>query len=407
MILNINKKQYRKLVELLALAESDIDEFVEHGALEQEEYDDYQLLLQSIFKHSAKIDCEDAIEYSPETKDWGTTDDLLEYWYGFKPIVEMNIFKEHLAFYMARKQVFLNHSSSSQLPDEDVMREEIHQLADQYHPIIEQNGLGLLEWVSRDTLQKQYPNANIEAYLVTESLSLNPEQSQALIELLNDKDFDIEALLNDSDLYDEPHNTTHIQAAKNANHNVIDFPIKQNTDNQASTLQLKIMLQGSKPPIWRRFEVTNSINLMQLHHIIQDAFSLFDYHLHEFSLNNQVVDENQEQQITLAQIYTQTEHLEYTYDFGDNWEFTIILEKTKAQKNQGIQAICTAGKRGDIIEDIGGVPMMNHLAQTLKQGQPLPEYLAEFYDPILLKEQLETFDKNQINQNLKTLTRAW
>ncbi|NVN00726.1 plasmid pRiA4b ORF-3 family protein, partial [Arthrobacter sp. SDTb3-6] len=41
---------------------------------------------------------------------------------------------------------------------------------------------------------------------------------------------------------------------------------------QTRLLQLKVMLKGSKPPVWRRLIVRSDMNLAQLHHIIQRAF---------------------------------------------------------------------------------------------------------------------------------------
>ncbi|WP_040727063.1 hypothetical protein [Thiomicrorhabdus sp. Kp2] len=76
MILNINKKQYRKLVELLAIAQTEVETFVEHDLLEESEHEEYQQVLHSIFKHSAKMDCEDAIEYDSKQKEWHVTEPL-------------------------------------------------------------------------------------------------------------------------------------------------------------------------------------------------------------------------------------------------------------------------------------------------------------------------------------------
>jgi len=33
--------------------------------------------------------------------------------------------------------------------------------------------------------------------------------------------------------------------------------------------QIKVTLKGSKPPIWRRMQVTRATTLEQLHHILQ------------------------------------------------------------------------------------------------------------------------------------------
>ena len=44
--------------------------------------------------------------------------------------------------------------------------------------------------------------------------------------------------------------------------------------------QLKIMLKGSKPPIWRRVQVRAEMTLAQLHEVIQIVMGWTDSHLH-------------------------------------------------------------------------------------------------------------------------------
>ena len=49
--------------------------------------------------------------------------------------------------------------------------------------------------------------------------------------------------------------------------------------------QIKITLKYSKPPIWRRLLVPDSINLYKLHQIIQVAMGWTDSHLHQFIID--------------------------------------------------------------------------------------------------------------------------
>jgi hypothetical protein len=44
--------------------------------------------------------------------------------------------------------------------------------------------------------------------------------------------------------------------------------------------QIKVTLESSKPPNWRRLLVRSDISLAGLHRIIQGAFGWWDYHLH-------------------------------------------------------------------------------------------------------------------------------
>ncbi len=49
--------------------------------------------------------------------------------------------------------------------------------------------------------------------------------------------------------------------------------------------QMKVTLEDSKPPIWRRIQVTNATTLYRLHKILQVVMGWSDYHLHEFIID--------------------------------------------------------------------------------------------------------------------------
>ncbi len=110
------------------------------------------------------------------------------------------------------------------------------------------------------------------------------------------------------------------------------------TDN---IYQLKITLNGSKPPIWRRVLVNEDITLEQLHTVIQISMGWENYHLHRFVHNNVFYDSDPVEEIdnlfgdsedearcrlnTL--LTTEKNSMIYEYDFGDDWEHRILLEK--------------------------------------------------------------------------------
>ena len=114
--------------------------------------------------------------------------------------------------------------------------------------------------------------------------------------------------------------------------------------------QFKIALLETKPPVWRRILVPESYTFYDLHVAIQDAMGWTDSHLHNFEKRNSktrygdfevridcayAVDEfEQEKNVvydteTAIASYFKKLHdkLFYTYDFGDNWEHEVILEK--------------------------------------------------------------------------------
>jgi len=52
--------------------------------------------------------------------------------------------------------------------------------------------------------------------------------------------------------------------------------------------QLKVTLDDSKPPIWRRLLVPGNINLFELHAIIQLSMGWTNSHLHMFRIGEEV-----------------------------------------------------------------------------------------------------------------------
>ena len=51
-------------------------------------------------------------------------------------------------------------------------------------------------------------------------------------------------------------------------------------------LQFKILLQGIKPPIWRRIQISDLCSFWDLHVAIQDAMGWQDCHLHQFTVRD-------------------------------------------------------------------------------------------------------------------------
>src|SRR5437762_13830600 len=100
--------------------------------------------------------------------------------------------------------------------------------------------------------------------------------------------------------------------------------------------QMTVTLKGIRPPIWRRVQVPGTLPLARLHEVIQTVFGWTDSHLHQFVVADKTYGQpddfdqpvEDESGITLARaIGTRTKRFLYVYDFGDNWEHEIIVEK--------------------------------------------------------------------------------
>lgn len=59
------------------------------------------------------------------------------------------------------------------------------------------------------------------------------------------------------------------------------------TPSPTSIYQLKVTLNDSKPPIWRRVLVPDTITLHQLHTILQIVMGWTNSHLHQFIIDDE------------------------------------------------------------------------------------------------------------------------
>ena len=50
-----------------------------------------------------------------------------------------------------------------------------------------------------------------------------------------------------------------------------------------SAYMIKVTLEHTSPPVWRRIIIPNQINFYDLHQIIQISFGWENFHLHDFS----------------------------------------------------------------------------------------------------------------------------
>ena len=136
--------------------------------------------------------------------------------------------------------------------------------------------------------------------------------------------------------------------------------------------QFKVVLKHTKPPVWRRILVPKEYSFWDLHVAIQDAMGWLDCHLHEFEMFNprkESVDriglpgddpwDDMEirpgWEVGIAGLFSSTNPTAtYTYDFGDNWEHSIVLEKTVPRDPEGQYPCCIGGRRACPPEDCGG-----------------------------------------------------
>ncbi|MBA2432718.1 MAG: plasmid pRiA4b ORF-3 family protein [Chthoniobacterales bacterium] len=166
-------------------------------------------------------------------------------------------------------------------------------------------------------------------------------------------------------------------------------------------LSLKVTLRGLKPPIWRRLLVASTMTLGDLHAAIQAAMGWHDSHLHLFDIggeqygNRDIVDDvADEDRVTLGRLTRSgIARFTYIYDFGDDWEHAIFIEKRVPAVEGQAYPVCIAGKRNCPPEDCGGVGGYDELLAILADPSH-PEH-AERTDWID-----EEFDPNEFDLEL-------
>ena len=156
---------------------------------------------------------------------------------------------------------------------------------------------------------------------------------------------------------------------------------------------LRISLDDSKPPIWRRV-IVKSLNLQDLHRIIQVTMGWGDMHLHGFDVRRirvPLADDGaaiDEHSISIAQLFAaKIKTFTYTYDFGDSWKHTILIEKTLPAETYVSYPRCLDGKGACPLEDIGGIDRWSRLLKLMDDAD------EEIFPELDLNEALSRFGR--------------
>lgn len=189
--------------------------------------------------------------------------------------------------------------------------------------------------------------------------------------------------------------------------------------------QLKVTLLGTSPPIWRRLLLPPDLTLAQLHDVLQAAMGWQECHMHEFSAGGRhfgrpnpedrfmgMPPVENERTVRLSRVLGRVgAKATYTYDFGDSWEHSIVLEKRLYADPTTAYPVCTGGELACPPEDCGGIGGFYDLLEALRdpaheQHDEMNDWVGEDYDP-------DTFSIDVVNRMLTPLrrrirpSRAW
>lgn len=189
--------------------------------------------------------------------------------------------------------------------------------------------------------------------------------------------------------------------------------------------------------IWRRLLVRSEGSIADLHYTIQIAMGWSDSHLHRFRVYSKdfgvyhiggpIFNDNA-QKVRLADFRLRPgERFLYEYDFGDDWQHDVRLERILPLGPRQIYPVCIGGKRSAPPEDCGGAWKFIQLRQNysvvhgwnvlmeLKEAvaaeeEDVVEAKIEEIRDLLPWLELDRFDRRAVNRRLKqyaTGDEAW
>ncbi|GHD81102.1 plasmid pRiA4b ORF-3 family protein [Vogesella fluminis] len=177
----------------------------------------------------------------------------------------------------------------------------------------------------------------------------------------------------------------------------------------APVYQLHIELRYTDPVIWRRLLVPGSVKLSKLHAILQLAMGWEGGHLHEFVIGETSYGEpdpdfpsdlpvEDEKKVTLAKALGVKKTFTYLYDYGDDWQHRVKVEKVLPPDLDLPYPICLDGSNACPPEDVGGVPGYYEFLEAIndpthEEHQAMLEWCGGSFDPA-------TFDLDEVNQRL-------
>jgi hypothetical protein len=174
--------------------------------------------------------------------------------------------------------------------------------------------------------------------------------------------------------------------------------------------QLKVVLAGVAPSVWRRLLVPGAYTLDRVHRVIQYAMGWHDYHLHSFEVAGvQYGEPDPDGELSIADemdyrldaVAAKGDRLRYTYDFGDWWEHEILVEDVLPADPDQRYPECLDGERACPPEDVGGPEGYTDFRAALADARhrehvAMREWIGRPFDP-------DEFDRDRTSTLLRRL----
>lgn len=190
-----------------------------------------------------------------------------------------------------------------------------------------------------------------------------------------------------------------------------------------SVVTLRVTLEGTAPPIWRKLQLSEKMTLSELHCAIQGAFGWYNSHLHMFMLKGKGeytanrsswdgdfddMDAGDSKKVSLGSLVKdRIKKFRYEYDFGDSWIHEVKIEKVELLDEKLLYPRCIDGGLCGPPEDCGGIPGFYDFKEIMAnrkhpEYQEMKDWYGKAYDAE--KFSVETANKN-IRQHLRESSR--
>ena len=182
---------------------------------------------------------------------------------------------------------------------------------------------------------------------------------------------------------------------------LLEQDVQQTRPRSGRVLRIRVILEHSDPPIWRRLDVPGEATLGWLHAVLQLAMGWSNSHLHQFLHGTRIISDpdfemqecegdppvEDERKVQIAALLAKPgQSLRYEYDFGDSWNHSVELETYLDASPGAPRAICVAGEGACPPEDCGGIPGYEQLLSALAnpkhpEHRAMKRWLGKPFDP--------------------------
>ena len=163
------------------------------------------------------------------------------------------------------------------------------------------------------------------------------------------------------------------------------------TNPEPAIYQLRVVLRGVSPLIWRRLLVRSDSTIAELHATLQRVLGWSDEHLNRFVIHGREYGVNHDggigfrddpRRVRLADLGLRIrERFLYEYDFTDSWQHDVRVEQILPLDLRRGYPVCIGGRRAVPPEDCGGPWAFLELRQHYSAFR-IAERLLELLKPL-------------------------